>query len=156
MPPKSQFMRNLPNYLTMMRMVAVPMLVLVMLSIWPDYPSLREIQWEMRWWNAWWIELLNITNPKGAYNEYLSFTAAMIFIIASMTDMLDGYLARKWEVVSKLGSLLDPLADKLMVMSVMVIEILRVLRFISTLLLPTPAPRATPLWRYSPNRPLIE
>ena len=115
MPPKSPFMRNLPNYLTMVRMVAVPFLVLVMLFIWPDYPVLHEDQSV-----GWWAKVLSRVNPAGEYNEHLSFLVAMIFIIASMTDLLDGYLARKWEVVSTLGKLLDPLADKLMVTSAMV------------------------------------
>jgi len=116
MPPKSKFMRNFPNYLTMGRMLAVPLIILVMMFIWPDYPVLREEKSVL----PIWIKILEIINPRGEHNEYLSFTAAMIFIIASMTDLLDGYLARKWEVVSKVGGLLDPLADKLMVMTVMV------------------------------------
>lgn len=48
------------------------------------------------------------------------FWAAIVFTVAALTDVLDGYLARKLDVVSVLGKLTDPLADKLIVMASLV------------------------------------
>ena len=47
------------------------------------------------------------------------FIALSVFLLASLTDVLDGCLARKYNVVSKLGIALDPLADKIMLISVL-------------------------------------
>ena len=46
--------------------------------------------------------------------------ALVIFLAAGLTDLLDGYLARKFDVVSKVGIVLDPLADKMMLMTALV------------------------------------
>lgn len=49
--------------------------------------------------------------------------AAVLFIIGGLTDWLDGYLARKWQQESHFGAFLDPVADKLMVMTALVLVV---------------------------------
>jgi CDP-diacylglycerol--glycerol-3-phosphate 3-phosphatidyltransferase len=77
---------NLPNLLTMARIVAIP----------------------------FFLWLLDTPTPVRA------FWACIVFTAAAITDVLDGYLARKLGVVSVLGKFLDPLADKLIVMAALV------------------------------------
>ncbi len=50
-----------------------------------------------------------------------ALAAGIVFSLASATDWLDGYLARKWGQVTKAGKLLDPIADKILIMSALVI-----------------------------------
>jgi CDP-diacylglycerol--glycerol-3-phosphate 3-phosphatidyltransferase len=59
------------------------------------------------------------------YSPRLSFLAALIFVAAMVTDVVDGWLARRMGLVTVLGKFLDPLADKLMVLSVLVIMVAR-------------------------------
>ena len=77
---------NLPNLLTLARVAAVPLVVIIMLS------DSREA----------------------------GFWAAAIFGAAAVTDFIDGWLARKWGVVTVLGKFLDPLADKLIVLAALI------------------------------------
>lgn len=77
---------NVPNLLTMGRIVAIP----------------------------WFVWLLDTPTPVRG------FWACIVFTLAAITDVLDGYLARKLGVVSVLGKFLDPLADKLIVMAALV------------------------------------
>ncbi len=79
---------NLPNVLTYSRIVAVPLVVACM----------------------YWSELL-----QGG--QSLRWVALAIFITAGITDILDGYVARMWSQQSSLGRMLDPIADKLLVSS---------------------------------------
>jgi CDP-diacylglycerol--glycerol-3-phosphate 3-phosphatidyltransferase len=53
--------------------------------------------------------------------EDRSLSAAVIFIVAAMTDLLDGYVARRTGQVTRLGKLLDPIADKLLVLSALIL-----------------------------------
>jgi len=81
--------REVPNLLTVMRLVAVPVMVACLLV-----DSGAQERWR---WIAW-----------------------LVFGLAAATDALDGYLARRWEVVSSFGKLADPLADKALVLGALV------------------------------------
>ncbi len=89
---------NLPNKLTVMRILLVPILVIISMI---DFP--------VRLWN---IPL-----------EYI--LADIIFIIAAITDKIDGYLARKNNQVTTFGKFLDPIADKILVVSALIILVER-------------------------------
>lgn len=52
------------------------------------------------------------------HEEGIRLFAALIFLVASATDVLDGYLARKWNITTRWGQLMDPLADKCMQLAV--------------------------------------
>jgi len=92
---------NLPNALTLGRIFLVPILVVVLLA---DNSPNRST-----WWDAWQF--------FGVSKEILG---ALIFGIASLTDWLDGYLARRRGQVTQLGQWMDPLADKLLVTAALI------------------------------------
>lgn len=74
---------NLPNKLTLLRIIAIPVFIVILLL-------------------------------------GHRYTATILFIAAAFTDMLDGKIARKYNLVTNFGKLMDPLADKLLVMSALV------------------------------------
>ncbi|OQW62579.1 MAG: CDP-diacylglycerol--glycerol-3-phosphate 3-phosphatidyltransferase [Nitrospira sp. ST-bin5] len=78
---------NLPNLLTLTRILLIPVFVVLFVTPDPDR----------------------------------SLLAAIVFVVAAVTDMLDGYLARRSGQVTKLGKLLDPIADKLLVLSALIL-----------------------------------
>ncbi len=84
---------NLPNYLTLARIIIVPLLVVVLLT-----PFAED-----------WFGISSYA------------LAIAIFLAASLTDILDGHLARRRNQVSNLGKLLDPIADKLLVSAALIV-----------------------------------
>ena len=79
---------NLPNKLTIFRVILIPFFVVFMLA--PICPG------------------------------YANYIAVAIFIVASLTDLLDGKIARKYNLVTDFGKFMDPLADKLLVCAAMI------------------------------------
>lgn len=78
---------NVPNVITLLRILLIPVFVMLFFTPTPDR----------------------------------SLTAAVVFVIAAVTDLLDGYIARRTGQVTKLGKLLDPIADKLLVLSALIL-----------------------------------
>lgn len=94
---------NLANKITIARIVLIPIFIL----LFPIYP-----EW-----------LIN----KNAFIHYVDiygiYYATAIFILASVTDKLDGYVARKYNQITNLGKLLDPLADKLLISAALILMV---------------------------------
>lgn len=88
MTEKKENILNVPNLLTLIRLLLVP---------------------------VYWVLFL-----RGQRHEALA-----VFLVASLTDILDGRIARKYNLVTSFGKLMDPLADKIMVISVMLSHVLR-------------------------------
>ncbi len=63
--------------------------------------------------------MVDQSNPifNGWDPSWFDYFAGLIFVIASVTDFFDGFIARKWDQMTKLGSILDPLADKMLVLA---------------------------------------
>ncbi|MGI9071866.1 MAG: CDP-diacylglycerol--glycerol-3-phosphate 3-phosphatidyltransferase [Bryobacteraceae bacterium] len=87
---------NLPNLLTLIRIFMVPLVVAAL------------VQQNLR---------LEIGNKLLVANDFFALT---VFLAAAFTDILDGYLARRWKQVTTVGTLLDPVADKLLVSAALI------------------------------------
>ena len=87
---------NLPNRLTMFRVVLIPIIIFSMYAVQVQY------DWAL------------------AHTKLLNYVAAWTFVLASITDFLDGFIARKKNIVTVFGSFLDPIADKFLVISALI------------------------------------
>lgn len=97
---------TLPNKLTLFRIILVPAMVV--------------------------ISCIDYLNNHFLFNGVISisnFTNLIIFIVASLTDFLDGYIARSRNLVTTFGKFADPLADKLLVISAMIILCLQINKY---------------------------
>lgn len=89
---------NLPNKLTVFRMILVPVILVVWL-----FGANGSVQW------------------LSSEIEIHQFVCAILFIVASFTDMLDGKIARKNNLVTTFGKFMDPIADKLLVNTLLIL-----------------------------------
>jgi CDP-diacylglycerol--glycerol-3-phosphate 3-phosphatidyltransferase len=90
---------NLPNILASLRIALAPLMLAFLIyqdGCGVDICPLNEINWDKSWYN---------------------YFAGLIFVIASVTDFFDGFIARKWNQMTKLGAILDPLADKMLMLA---------------------------------------
>lgn len=90
---------NLPNKLTVGRIAMVPLVVLIYLVIPQDFCVISE------------------TNGL-ALRDVLAF---LIFMLASLTDMFDGQIARKYHLITSFGKFFDPIADKMLVNTMLIL-----------------------------------
>ncbi len=87
----AQHLLNLPNILTSFRILLAPLLVFILTN------------------EGFFIN-------HGFDKSWVAYFGGLIFLIASVTDFFDGFIAREWNQNSSLGEILDPLADKMLVM----------------------------------------
>ena len=97
--------KNLPNQLTVFRIILS--IVIIILLVFPFY-------------------MVNISFPEYLIDGVLVLDlkyliCGVIFVIASITDSLDGYIARKYNLVTNTGKILDAIADKILVNSILII-----------------------------------
>lgn len=90
---------NIPNKITLSRIFLIPVFIILLSVTW-DWGTVES--------GSWSISLVQLL-------------AAIVFIFASATDWLDGYYARKYNLITNLGKFLDPLADKLLVSAALIL-----------------------------------
>ncbi len=98
---------NIPNKLTMTRIIFTVMIIIIFLF--PFY----QVNFEFPMWALKFNEIIEIDS------RYI--ISGILFVLASLTDFLDGYLARKNNQVTDFGKFLDAIADKVLVNSVLII-----------------------------------
>ncbi|MGA1839122.1 MAG: CDP-diacylglycerol--glycerol-3-phosphate 3-phosphatidyltransferase [bacterium] len=110
---------NLPNKLSLIRIFLVPLLVVFLLG--------------GKTLAGWLVSLLGLLGGKSltAWNEIIALNdliALIVFLVAAVTDWLDGYIARNSQQVTTLGKFLDPVADKLLISAAFIslVEIQRI------------------------------
>ena len=103
-------MLNLPNKITLSRILLVPvfMIFIIPLPAWVVNSSLLSFMKP---------QLVAINNFIFHYGNYFG---AVIFILAASTDKVDGYIARKRKLITKLGIFMDPIADKLIITAALI------------------------------------
>ncbi|MEZ6242041.1 MAG: CDP-alcohol phosphatidyltransferase family protein [Phycisphaerales bacterium] len=106
-PPPTPLQAKIPNALTILRLfLAAAFFALLEIGL-GDRP-------------ATWRLGDGIPNPNPALPRDVLLAAAALFVVAAATDALDGYLARKWNAISKFGRVMDPFADKILVLGAFV------------------------------------
>ena len=102
---------NLPNRLTLLRIFLIPVFILFSVGL-PDVISKA-------------ISFIGLGNSINMFTNFVErwglFAAGIVFLIAFSTDALDGYIARKNNLVTDFGIFMDPIADKLLVTSALVV-----------------------------------
>lgn len=89
---KGRILMTTANKLTLLRVFMIPVMILLMY-------------------------IKSLENPIGFFNMSVAqFLISLLFVIASLTDFLDGYIARKYNQITTFGKFLDPIADKVLVM----------------------------------------
>lgn len=95
---------TLPNKLTISRIIMT--LIIIFILLFPFY-------------------MINVSFPKFYVDDIIVdskyFAAGILFIIASITDFIDGYIARKYDLITNTGKMLDAIADKILVNSTLII-----------------------------------
>ncbi|MGP1484848.1 MAG: CDP-diacylglycerol--glycerol-3-phosphate 3-phosphatidyltransferase [Campylobacter sp.] len=81
---------NLPNFLAFCRILLAP---------------------------AMFFLLINANEFQNIHISWINYFAALIFVIACVTDFFDGFIARAWDQKTKLGAIIDPLADKMLILA---------------------------------------